>query len=170
MRRKLSWKLRVERHPDVVRDGPRGCHGRRAAGPHQAGDGFIDAFNAGDWQRFAEDLAPDLVYEETGTQRRTDGVDAYVQLSQGWKHAFPDARGAIRNVVASGNTVVQEITWEGTQTGALEGLGGSLPPSGKRVNVLASLWISFNGDQVREIHHHLDVLGLLGQLEALPGP
>jgi len=133
-------------------------------------DGFIDAFNAGDWQRFAEDLAPDLVYEETGTQRRTDGVDAYVQLSQGWKQAFPDARGAIRNVVASGNTVVQEITWEGTQTGALEGLGGSLPPSGKRVNVLASLWISFSGDQVREIHHHLDVLGLLGQLEALPGP
>ena len=29
-------------------------------------DGFIDAFNAGDWQRFAADLAPDVVYEETG--------------------------------------------------------------------------------------------------------
>jgi len=97
-------------------------------------------------------------------------VDAYVQLSQGWKQTFPDARGTVRNVVASGDTVVQEVVWEGTQTGALEGLGGSLPSSGKRVNVEASLWITFRGDQVREIHHHLDVLSLLGQLDVLPGP
>jgi steroid delta-isomerase-like uncharacterized protein len=129
---------------------------------------FIDAFNAGDWQRFAVDLAPDLVYEETGTQRRTESVDAYVQLSQGWKQAFPDARGDVRNVVASGDTVVQEVAWEGTQTGTLEGPSGPLPPSGRRVRVLASLWITLTGDQVREIHHHLDVLGMLGQLEALP--
>jgi steroid delta-isomerase-like uncharacterized protein len=133
-------------------------------------DGFIDAFNAADWQRFAAALAPDVVYEETGTQRRADGVDAYLQLSQGWKQAFPDARGAIRNVVASGNTVVQEIMWEGTQTGTLEGPGGPLPPSGKRVSVPASFWITFSGDQMKEIHHHLDVLTLLGQLGAIPAP
>jgi steroid delta-isomerase-like uncharacterized protein len=133
-------------------------------------DGFIEAFNAGDWQRFAAALAPDVVYEETGTQRRAEGVDAYVQLGQGWKQAFPDARGAIRNVVASGDTVVQEITWEGTQTGTLEGPGGPLPPSGRRVTVPASLWITFSGDQMREIHHHLDVLSMLGQLGALPAP
>ena len=147
-----------------------GCHGRRAAGSHQAGYGLLDAFNAADWQRFAADLAPDVVYEETGTQRRVDGVDAYVQLCQGWKQAFPDARGAIRNVVASGDTVVQEILWEGTQTGALEGLGGPLPPSGRRINVPASLWITFRGDQAKEVHHHVDVLTMLGQLEAIPAP
>ena len=96
-------------------------------------------------------------------------MDAYVQLTQGWKQAFPDARGAVRKVVASGSTVVQEIAWEGTQTGTLDGLGGPLPASGKRVSVLASLWITFGGDQVREIHHHLDVLSMLGQLEVLPG-
>lgn len=37
-------------------------------------DGLLDAFNAADWQRFAADLAPDVVYEETGTQRHVDGV------------------------------------------------------------------------------------------------
>jgi steroid delta-isomerase-like uncharacterized protein len=40
---------------------------------------------------------------------------------QGWKQAFPDATGAIRNVVSSGNTVVQEITWTGTHTGPFLG-------------------------------------------------
>ena len=133
-------------------------------------DDWLDAFNAADWQRFAAAMAPDVVYEETGTQRRVDGVDAYVQLCQGWKQAFPDVRGAIRNVVASGNTVVQEIIWEGTHTGTLEGPGGPLPPSGRRINVPASLWITFSGDQGKEVHHHLDVLTLLGQLGAIPAP
>jgi steroid delta-isomerase-like uncharacterized protein len=132
-------------------------------------DDFIDAFNDGDWQRFAAGLAPEVVYEEAGTQRRVGGVDAYVQLCQGWKQAFPDARGAIRNVVANGSTVVQEIMWEGTQTGTLEGPGGSLPPSGKRVRFPASLWITFSGDEMKEIHHHLDVLSMLQQLGAIPG-
>ena len=72
-----------------------------------------------------------------------DGADAYVQRCQGWKQAFPDARGAIRNAVASGNTVVQEIMWEGTHTGPLEGPGGRLPPSGRRINVPATMWITF---------------------------
>ena len=89
---------------------------------------WLEAFNAGDWQRFAAGMTPDVVYEETGTQRRVDGVDAYVQLCQGWKQAFPDVRGAIRNVVASGDTVVQEIMWEGTHTGPLEGQVGRCPP------------------------------------------
>jgi predicted ester cyclase len=122
------------------------------------------------WQRFAEGMTPDVVYEETGTQRRVDGVDAYVQLCQGWRQAFPDVRGAIRTVVASGNTVRQEIIWEGTHTGTLEGPGGPLPPSGRRIHVPASLWITFSGNQGKEVHHHLDVLALLGQPGAIPAP
>jgi steroid delta-isomerase-like uncharacterized protein len=133
-------------------------------------DGILEAFNAADWQRFAVAMAPEVVYEETGTQRRVDDVAAYVQLCQGWKQAFPDARGEIRNVIASGNTVVQEIIWEGTQTGTLEGPGGPLPPSGRRINVPASLWITFSGDQAKEVHHHVDVLTMLGQLGAIPAP
>ena len=78
---------------------------------------LIDAFNKDDWPRFSAGLAPDVRYEETGTQRRVHDRDAYVQLCQGWKHAFPDTTGTIRNIVASGKTVVTEVTWEGTHTG-----------------------------------------------------
>jgi steroid delta-isomerase-like uncharacterized protein len=131
---------------------------------------WLDAFNAADWQRFAAGMTPDVVYEETGTGRRVDGVDAYVQLCQVWRQAFPDVRGEIRNVVASGNTVVQEVLWEGTHTGTLEGPAGPLPPSGKRIAVPASLWITFSGDQGKEVHHHLDVLSMLGQIGVLPAP
>ena len=131
---------------------------------------LIDAFNAGDWQRFRAVLAPDVRYEETGTQRSVQGADQYVQLCQGWKQAFPDASGTIRNSVSSGTTVVQEVTWEGTQSGPLATPGGPLPASGKRITVQAVLWTTMEGGKSKEIHHHLDVLTMLQQLGAIPTP
>ena len=98
----------------------------------QVADAFIKAFDAADWQRFKASLSPDVAYEETGTGRRTQGADVYVQLVQGWKQAFPDVAGTIRQAIGSGNTVVQEITWEGTHTGELLGPAGPMPPSGKQ--------------------------------------
>ena len=134
-----------------------------------AGD-LIDAFNQSDWARFKALLAPDIRYEETGTQRRLEGADAYVQLCQGWKNAFPDATGTIRNTAASNNTVAQELTWEATHTGPLESPTGTIPPSGKRALTQATVWLIFQGDKAQEIHHHLDVLSLLQQIGALPTP
>jgi hypothetical protein len=43
-----------------------------------------------------------------------ESVDEYVQLVRGWKDALPDARGAIRKTIASGDVAAQEILWEGT--------------------------------------------------------
>jgi steroid delta-isomerase-like uncharacterized protein len=136
----------------------------------QVADAFIKAFDAGDWQRFKAPLSPDVAYEETGTGRHTQGADVYVQLVQGWKQAFPDVTGTIRQAIGSGNTVVQEITWEGTHTGELLGPAGIMPPSGKRIAVPASVWYTFQGDQISEIHHHLDMMSMLQQLGAIPTP
>lgn len=134
----------------------------------QVAEAWIEAFNAGDWPQFRAPLAADVVYEETGTQRRTQNADEYLQLAQGWKQAFPNVKGTIRNVVSSGNTVVQEITWAGTHSGPLLTPGGTLPASGKSITVEASLWSTFQGDTIQEIHHHLDVLSMLQQLGVLP--
>jgi ketosteroid isomerase-like protein len=53
---------------------------------------LIDAFNEADWERFRAVLSPDAVYAETGTGRRVEGADAYVQLCQGWKDAREHGR------------------------------------------------------------------------------
>jgi steroid delta-isomerase-like uncharacterized protein len=131
---------------------------------------FIDAFNTGDWQRFRGMLANDVVYQETGTQRRIQGADAYVQLCQGWKQAFPDVIGTIQNACTGGSIVAQEITWEGTHTGPLEGPGGTIPATGTRVTVPASFWVIFDGNVVKEAHHYLDVLSLMQQLGVMFAP
>jgi steroid delta-isomerase-like uncharacterized protein len=131
----------------------------------QAAAAFVDAFNGADWEAFRGSIAPDVVYTETGTGRRVEGADAYVELSQGWKAAFPDATGTIQSAIASGEVVAQEVLWEGTHTGALQTAEGIVEATGNRVHVAAVMWYRYEGDRAREIHHYLDVLALLQQVQ-----
>jgi predicted ester cyclase len=82
----------------------------------------------------------------------------------------PGVRGTIRGAVAGEDTVAQELLWEGTHTGPMQTPQGILEPSGARISVEASLWARFEGDKAREVHHYLDVLTLLQQIGAMPGP
>ena len=136
----------------------------------QAAAELIDAFNEADWERFRGVLAPDAVYAETGTGRRVEGADAYVELCQGWKDALPDVRGTIRGALAGDDTVAQELLWEGTHTGPMQTPGGILESSGARISVEASLWARFEGGKAREVHHYLDMLTLLQQIGAVSAP
>ena len=131
---------------------------------------LVEAFNVGNWERLRATLHPDVVYEETGTQRRVKGADEYVRLCQGWKESLPDARGAVQATVASAQQVVQEILWEGTHRGPLAGPGGVVSPTGKRIHVRGTMWYTIEGGRAREIHHHLDVLSLMQQVGAMPAP
>lgn len=131
---------------------------------------LIEAFNAGDWDGFRATLAQDVVYEESGTGRRVEGADAYIDLCRGWREGFPDARGTVRWAAASDDTVALEMLWEGTHTGLLASPAGTMPPSHRRISVPATVWSRFVGDRAQEIHHHLDMLTMLTQLGAIPEP
>ena len=135
----------------------------------QAAADLIHAFNEADWYRYRTRFTSDVVYTETGTGRRVDGADAYVELSQGWKEAFPDVSGTIRRAVASDGTVAQDVLWEGTHTGPLQTPTGTIEPTGNRVTIPGTMWYAFDGDKARQIDHHLDVLAILQQVGALPG-
>jgi steroid delta-isomerase-like uncharacterized protein len=129
---------------------------------------LIEAFNAGDVSRFKKTVAADVVYDEVGTQRQIRGADNWVRTWEQWRHAMPDVKGTITNTVSSGNTVVQEITWEGTQSGPLELPGGTSPASGKRQVTRATQVMVFEGDRVKESRHYFDMLSLLQQIGAIP--
>jgi predicted ester cyclase len=105
--------------------------------------GLIDAFNKSDWAAFTEGVTTDVMYAEIGTGNHTEGIKAYVELMRAWKQGFPDGAATIRNAVSDGDTVVQEIKWSGTHTGLLKTPAGSMPATGKRVEIQASVWIMF---------------------------
>jgi steroid delta-isomerase-like uncharacterized protein len=126
----------------------------------------IEAFNAGDWDRFEATMSPDCVYDEPGTQRHAEGTDAILDINRGWKEAFPDAHGTVERAVGSNGTVTLEITWEGTQSGTLQTPEGDLPPSNRRVVVKAAQVLDVEGEKIRESHHYFDLAGMLQQLGA----
>src|SRR3990172_1445788 len=102
--------------------------------------GVVEAFNQSDWERSAAALAPNSLYNEVGTQRRLQGSDEIIAALKGWKQAMPDVKGTVSKALASGNIAVLEVTWQGTQTGALETPGGTIPASGKS-QTTPSAWI-----------------------------
>jgi steroid delta-isomerase-like uncharacterized protein len=126
----------------------------------------VDAFTAGDWEKFKAALTPDSVYEELATQRRLQGPEEITRALQGWKQAFPDGAGTVTNAVAAGDTVTLEVTWEGTQTGPLEGPQGTIPASGKRATVQAVQVVRVEDDKIKENRHFFDMLSILNQLGA----
>jgi steroid delta-isomerase-like uncharacterized protein len=130
----------------------------------------IEAFNKGDWETFRAGLTPDFVYQELATQRRTQGPDAIVELSKGWRKAFPDVKGTIQKAVEGDDTVVLEIVWDGTQSGELASAMGPIPPSYKRATTPAVQVVTFRGDKIAETKHYFDLMSLLVQIGAMPAP
>ena len=130
----------------------------------------IEAFSAGDWKRFKAPLREDAVYEELATQRRIQGADQIVEATKGWKEAFPDAKGTITKVIESGDSVVLEVTWEGTHDGDLVSPMGTIPASHKRTKVQAVQIVTFKGDKVSETRHFFDLMTILAQIGAVPMP
>jgi steroid delta-isomerase-like uncharacterized protein len=130
----------------------------------------IEAFSAGDWERFKAPLSADAVYEELATQRKVQGPDRIVEASKGWKETFPDAKGTITKVIEGDDTVVLEITWQGTHTGDLISSMGAIPPTHKPVTLRAVQVVRFKGDKVIETRHFFDLMTLLGQIGAVPMP
>ena len=130
----------------------------------------VEAYNNGDWERFRASHAPDVVYEEVGTGQRAEGMDEYMKLLEGWQQAIPDGAAMIRRTVQSGDTVVMELVWKGTQTGDLQTPGGTVPASGRQIEVEATMWSDFEGDQVRKTRHYVDIMTMLQQLGADTAP
>ncbi len=128
----------------------------------------IDAFNKSDWEQMRALLTSDARYHELGTERKIEGPDQIIELFKGWKTAFPDAAGTVTNAVASGNSVVLEVTWTGTHTGPLETAAGTIPASGKRQETPAAVFYAFEGDKIKASRHYFDAMTLLKQIGAQP--
>lgn len=128
----------------------------------------VEAFNSGDWDRLAAAVTEDTVHEEPATGRRVEGIDALIELNRGWKEAYPDAKGTVTDEFACGDRVALRITWEGTQSGALElPGGGQIPPTNKRVTVHGCQVFRIADGKVSEGIHYFDMLGMFEQLGAI---
>jgi steroid delta-isomerase-like uncharacterized protein len=130
--------------------------------------GVVDAFNASDWERCKAALASDSVYDEVGTSRRIQGPANIIPCWQAWKQAMPDVKGTVHQALATGNTVVLEVTWKGTHTGPLQGPSGTIPATGRQQTTRAGWVLNFAGGKITDSRHYFDMLSFMQQLGLIP--
>jgi predicted ester cyclase len=129
----------------------------------------IEAFNRADWNALREICSPSVVYTETGSGLRLEGIDACDAAWHAWRTAMPDLSGTVLRTLEDGDLAAIEIAWTGTQTGPLATPDGEIPPTGRRIEVRSTQWVTARDGHTEVIDHHLDVMGIMAQLGVLPG-
>jgi len=124
----------------------------------------ILAYNDKNWQKAKASITPNFLYDEVATRRRVEGADQVIGLWKGWAEAFPDSKGTFHAAHVSGSTVVLEVTWKGTHQGPLQTPKGSIPATGKRIEIRACNVFEVAGEQVRTQRQYFDMATMLQQL------
>ena len=126
---------------------------------------ITEAFNSRDWDGHRQYLADNCTYVEFATGRESTGPDAWVGNSQAWAAAFSNAKGETTSSYEVGNTVIQEITWTGTNDGPMTTPDGqSIPATNNSMTTHASWIVTFEGGKVVRAHHYFDMMSMMAQL------
>ncbi len=124
----------------------------------------VIAYNEKNWDKVKAGVAPGLIYDEVGTERKVEGVDNVLAIWKGWATAMPDSKATFHSEVVSGNTVVLEMTWRGTHNGPLKMPTGDIPATGKNMELRAIQVVEVANDKVKSVRQYFDMGSLLRQL------
>lgn len=132
-------------------------------------DAFLKALNAHDAAKVGEQLSENVTYWEANLPAPITGRKAVEShFRENWK-GFPDAAVQVTNRIASGDWVVDEVTWSGTHKGPISAPGQTIPATGKRVQGLAVGIAKVEKGKISRMNIYYDNMAYLAQLGLLPG-
>jgi len=123
-----------------------------------------EVFNKKNLAAIDEFIAPNHIDHAASAAGSPAGPEGSRQLIGMMLTAFPDLHYTIEDMIAEGDTVAFRMTMRGTQQGAL----GSIPPTGKQVEVLTINIVRIESGKIAEEWGIDDRLGLLQQLGLVP--
>lgn len=94
------------------------------------------------------------------------GKDGLKLIGQAITAGFPDVQVTVEDLLADGDKVIERTTARATHTGEFNGI----PPTGKPVTWTEIHIYRMEDGQIAELWSEVDLLGLLVQLGAVPGP
>ncbi len=127
---------------------------------------FGEVWNKGNFAVAQEVIDGTMTVHGAGGQSVRQGPDGVADLVRTWRTAFPDGAMSIDDLIAEGDLVVARIVWRGTHTGDFYGT----PPSGKKVRCSSIGIDRIREGKIAEGWGELNMLGLLQQVGAMPGP
>jgi predicted ester cyclase len=124
---------------------------------------FIEALDNHDFATGETLMAPSFRLCFSGVELNRDQSIALIHSVY---EAFADFRHHIEETFAVDDVVIMRLTDRATHTGAFEGIA----PTGRKINIGQISIFRMVGDQIVEIREEADMLGLMQQLGAIPGP
>lgn len=129
-----------------------------------------DAYNERDFGRSAAVVADDVELINVATGQVFRGREGFLAFLNGWATAFPDSKVEVVGLKAAEDGASVEFFGRGTHTGPLAGPAGTIPPTGRRVDVrFHDAWEVRNG-RIASGRTYFDLATMLGQLGVLPPP
>ena len=109
--------------------------------------------------------ADDIALEDVAIGHKAFGKEEAKAYVKNWKTTFPDMVGKCNNRVESGNTMFEECSWTGTNTGEINApVGSKIPPTGKSVNINNCFVYEFENGKIKSMKNYLDTMSMMGQL------
>lgn len=130
--------------------------------------GIYECFNNRDLDRAVGLVANDVEWRDMPTGETWRGPNGFKQSLQRWLTAFPDSKCDITNVVCAGDWCTVEFTGRGTNTGAMAGPTGEMPPTGRYVEVPFCDVIEIKNGKVARGHSYFDMATMMQQLGLMP--
>ena len=131
----------------------------------EVSDKMMSDFNSANWDSWRSSIADNATMHDIATGQKEEGAEACMAYAQTWKTIYPDMTGTCNNRIESGNTLVEECTWVGTNTGEIPMPDGSkIPATGKSVTINNVLIWEFENGKMKSFRLYNDMMGLMGQL------
>ena len=124
---------------------------------------FFEAYNRQDIERMGQ-LVSSSNYSFHLPGMPSMDWNGHKQLLSALINAFPDFHHKLEDVVAEGNKVAVRFTITGTHRGEFQGI----PPTGKRVSIGGTDFLTIVDGKITEERVFVDMIGWLQQLGAIP--
>ncbi|WP_170182418.1 ester cyclase [Blastococcus colisei] len=129
---------------------------------------LYDAFNAGDLDGAAGLVSDDFQLTDVAAGQTLNGPDGCRQWLGMFRTALPDASAELVTVMAEGPRVATEHVGRGTHRGPLVSGGGTIPPTGRTIELRLAELFDVQQGRITALHAYYDSASLMRQLGLLP--
>ena len=129
---------------------------------------FIAAFNAHDERALTALHASDIKFEAPGF--KASNAHEATAYAMRWLKGFPNGKMTVHHEVVSGPWIVQEVVMEGTNTGPLDGPGGKIQPTNRKLVSKGIQVLKIEDGKIAETRIYFDQLDQMTQLGLMPAP
>jgi len=129
---------------------------------------FYDAVNRHDFEKLSSFFADNGEFRDISLEQVYRGRSEIRSMGESWLKAVPDMKLNVLNIFGSGDVYCVELSMAGTHKGPLEVPTGSIPATGKQINVPSCDVIRLKNGKIESLSCYFASTVLLSQIGAMP--